>query len=103
MNASKSIRRLFKAGMSLLLTAAWLWTIALGASAQLHSAVHADSQAPAHQCAVTEISHGKADAPAPVLTAAAPPALRLELPLPSPLPAPQDIDLRLDPGRAPPA
>jgi hypothetical protein len=38
--------------------AAFLWTLALSASAQLHQRVHADASSAEHSCAVTAIASG---------------------------------------------
>jgi hypothetical protein len=80
----------------------WLGTFALTVSPQLHHLLHPDSQAPDHNCLITQIQQHPllagfaaiaAPAPAPaVVTLVCSPEIQF-------LPAP---DCRLSPSRAPP-
>lgn len=55
-------------------SAAFLWTLALSASPQLHKLVHPDANSPEHTCAVTFIASGSYDhsAQTPLITAPVP-------------------------------
>lgn len=44
-----------------ILAAAFLWTIALGFSGELHARVHSDSNQAEHSCAVTYVASGSYD------------------------------------------
>ena len=91
-----------KLAIALLTLGLWITLQAFGASARLHSWLHADAASPGHQCAITIISHGQIDsAPSQALVT------RPEL---SQLVAPVIVTLilvesdhRLQPERGPPS
>jgi len=66
--------------------AAFLWTLALSASPQLHQRVHKDANRVEHNCAVTMITSGNYNhsAHVPVVTAPAPPIQFSKIPALSP-------------------
>lgn len=91
--------RVAVAGLMLLL---WAGTFALTMSPELHHLLHADSQAPNHNCLITQIQHQPLLAGIAAITA----------PAPTPVEVPADClaetqflptcDYRLSPSRAPP-
>lgn len=81
---------------------AFLWLLALSASAALHHEEHHDADAAHHECAVTLLAHGKLDAAPPPTLAPLPPVGSLSSPAVA-LSIQGTVDLRLMPGRAPPA
>jgi len=69
MNRSTIVRAFVAAATA----AAFLWTLALAASPQLHERIHSDANRPGHSCAVTIVSAGKLNhAPPGLVTVAAP-------------------------------
>jgi hypothetical protein len=68
--------------ISAVVSAAFLWTLALSASPQLHERVHRDANSPNHTCVVTVIASGSYDhsAHAPLITAPVPTAQFSKLP-----------------------
>jgi len=50
-----------RAFVAFLASAAFVWTLALSASPQLHGRVHNDADRPGHSCAVTLIASGSFD------------------------------------------
>jgi len=63
-----------RALVTALVSAAFLWTLALSASPQLHARIHADANSGDHTCAVTLIATGNYD------HAAQPPPASAQLP-----------------------
>jgi hypothetical protein len=63
-----------RAFVGFLASAAFLWTLALSSSPELHSRIHKDSNQPGHACAVTLIAGGNLDhsPSAPIVSAPAP-------------------------------
>jgi hypothetical protein len=70
MRNSTGTRALIAAAAS----AAFLWTLALTSSPELHGRIHKDANRPGHTCAITLIASGSYDqsASAPVISASAP-------------------------------
>jgi hypothetical protein len=60
-----------RAFVATFVSAAFLWTLALSVSPQLHERVHPDANSVEHTCAVTFITSGNYDhaAPAPLVSA----------------------------------
>src|SRR5713101_6384260 len=60
-----------RAFISIFISAAFLWTLALSASPQLHERVHKDANRVGHTCAVTFVISGSYDhvAAAPIVSA----------------------------------
>ena len=100
----KSLTRLarkkgFKSG---LLLGLFLFLQAAVTSPVFHSVLHSDATDPAHQCAVTMFSHGQVDAATPAV------AIVVAQPLVSFASPTREVtfvstDIRLQPGRGPPA
>lgn len=61
-----------RSALSTLLLAAWLWTLALAGSPELHHWAHEDSGHGEHECAATLLVQGLADVPAPMAVAGVP-------------------------------
>ena len=63
-----------RAFVGFLASAAFLWTLALSSSPELHGRIHKDANQPGHTCAVTLISGGNYDhsASAPIITVPVP-------------------------------
>jgi hypothetical protein len=63
-----------RAFTAVFVAAAFLWTLALSVSPQLHERIHRDANRVEHSCAVTFIASGSYDhsAPAPLIGAAVP-------------------------------
>jgi len=49
---------IFRASVAILASAAFLWTLALGASSQLHERIHPDAHQVEHTCAATFVASG---------------------------------------------
>jgi hypothetical protein len=64
-----------RASVAVLTLAAFLWTLVLSVSPQLHERVHPDANQVNHSCAVTLIVSGKCNhSPAPLISAPTPTA-----------------------------
>jgi hypothetical protein len=63
-----------RAFVGFLASAAFLWTLALSSSPELHGRIHKDANQPGHTCAITLIASGAYDhsASAPIISAPAP-------------------------------
>jgi hypothetical protein len=73
-----SLPRLLNRGrafVAVLVSAVFLWTLALGVSPQLHQRIHSDANRVEHTCAATLIASGNYDhsANAPLVSAPIPP------------------------------
>ena len=69
MKRSTIVRAFFAAATA----AAFLWTLALAASPQLHERLHSDANRSDHSCAVTIVAAGKLNhAPPAIVSVAAP-------------------------------
>jgi hypothetical protein len=66
---SSTSRRAFVAAITF---AAFLWTLTLSASPQLHARVHPDANSSGHACAVTMIAAGNVDNSPPAVLAITP-------------------------------
>jgi hypothetical protein len=80
----------------------WLGTSALTASPQLHSLLHRDSNAPTHQCLVTQIQHYPLLSGLILVAAPARPVTAGELVRFADFHLLPFTDYRLSPSRAPP-
>ena len=97
---SRVATRMVAAGFMLVL---WLALLALASAPQLHLAHHPDAGHEQHHCPVTLLAQGQLESgPAP-LTVVAPRWPEFVPPQTPPLAFPQSSDVRLLPGRAPPA
>jgi hypothetical protein len=69
--------RTVRASVAIFVSAAFLWTLVLGVSPQLHSRVHSDANRVEHNCAATMIASGNYDHAAhPPLVSAPVPAIQ---------------------------
>lgn len=96
------------------LVALFCWLNVLAVVPDLHAAAHCDGQhadgnahhepvqSPEHQCAVTLLAQGQLELVVPPTVPAAPTEFAF-LSAPAALPAHSSVDLRLAPGRGPPA
>ena len=90
------------AGAALML-GLWLALLGLAASEKLHQCLHDDAAQPEHDCLVSALAKGTAlDVPQPEIAIQFVPQVRI-LATAEQQPFLQRIDLRLLPGRAPPA
>ena len=100
---SFSLRRVAKPALAGLLAVAWLFLVTLSVSPSLHEHFHHDAANGHHNCAVTLLQQSKllAAGAAPLTVVLAAPFL-FSIPL---IPSAEftSADLRLAPGRAPPA
>jgi hypothetical protein len=79
---SSTIKR---ASVAILASVAFLWTLALSASPQLHQRVHPDANQGEHTCAVTFVASGNYDhAPTALLIIAPVPLGEFDIPTLSP-------------------
>ncbi len=71
MNPAPRLPNRGRASVVAFVSAAFLWTLAVGASPQLHQRIHPDANRTDHNCAVTMVSSGTYDhsAPAPLVSA----------------------------------
>jgi hypothetical protein len=74
-----------RAFVAVVATAAFLWTLALGASPQLHERIHSDANRIDHACAVTFVANGNVDHVPVALIISAPVPLGENLPELTPL------------------
>lgn len=86
-----------------LMLTSWLALVALASAPQLHVAHHPDASHEQHQCAVTLLTQGQFESGSVPLTIVPPVAPEFVLAQIFSLPFPQSSDIRLLPGRAPPA
>jgi hypothetical protein len=63
-----------RALVGILASAAFLWTLTLSVSPELHERIHPDANRPGHSCAVTMIASGNIDDSPPVTLIIAPTA-----------------------------
>jgi len=72
MNRSARLHNSLRALLTGVVSAAFLWTLALSASPQLHQGVHPDANRADHNCAATMIASGSYDHAAPAALVSAP-------------------------------
>jgi hypothetical protein len=75
----------WRAFVAVFTTAAFLWTLVLSASPQLHQRLHSDANRVDHSCAVTLVASGNVDHAPVALLIAAPVPLDEKIPQLTPL------------------
>jgi hypothetical protein len=75
----------WRASVAIIASAAFLWTLALSASPQLHARIHSDANRVDHTCAVTFVANGNVDHAPVALLIATPVPLDDQIPELTPL------------------